>query len=169
MNAIPTSFAALDTIIGCGGYPQGRVVEIHGPESSGKTTLAMRAVAEVQKAGGSAFFLSGKCALPLMEQLAMSGGVDLIVVDSGLVLQDARFGALLRRIAGRHSHPSLIILNRQEEGVDVGDGPAALRYYASLRLEVRPSDGGARVKVTKNKAKPGWVEPFQEADLDIAS
>jgi len=224
--AIPTGSLALDAALGIGGYPRGRVVEIFGPESSGKTTLALHAIASAQKLGGVAAFIdaehaldvryatgigvevdklylsqpdTGEQALEIVEILCRSGGVDLIVVDSVAALTpraeiegemgDQHVGlqarlmsqALRKLTAVTHrTGTCLIFLNqiRMKIGVMFGSpetttGGTALKFYASVRLDVRRTqtvkDGdvavasATRVKVVKNKL----ARPFTEATFEI--
>ncbi|NMC71372.1 MAG: recombinase RecA [Myxococcales bacterium] len=224
--AIPTGSLALDAALGIGGYPRGRVVEIFGPESSGKTTLALHAIASAQKLGGVAAFIdaehaldvryaagigvevdklylsqpdTGEQALEIVEILCRSGGVDLIVVDSVAALTpraeiegemgDQHVGlqarlmsqALRKLTAVTHrTGTCLIFLNqiRMKIGVMFGSpetttGGNALKFYASVRLDVRRTqtvkDGdvavanATRVKVVKNKV----ARPFTEATFEI--
>jgi recombination protein RecA len=223
---IPTGSPSLDRALGCGGYPRGRVVEIYGPESSGKTTLTLHAIAEAQKAGGVCAFIdaehaldvhyaralgvdvdqllisqpdTGEQALDILETLVRSGAFDLIVVDSVAALVpkaeiegemgDAHVGLqarlmsqALRKLTGitNRSATTIMFINqlRMKIGVMFGSpetttGGHALKYYASVRLDIRrigPVKVGdevkgnrTRVKVVKNKLAP----PFAVTELDI--
>ncbi len=193
IEAIPTGSIALDTATGIGGFPKGRIIEIYGPESSGKTTLALHAVAEAQKAGGEAAFVDaehaldpiyahnlgvdvdsllvsqpddGEQALEIVEQLARSGALDIIVVDSVAALVpraeidgemgDSHMGAharlmsqAMRKLAGviSKSNTIIIFINqlREKVGVVFGNpetttGGRALKFYASIRMDVRRTE-----------------------------
>lgn len=226
VEVIPTGALALDVALGVGGVPRGRVVEIFGPESSGKTTVALHIVAEAQKAGGMAAFIdaehaldplyaarlgvdvdnllvsqpdTGEQALEIAEALVKSGAMDVIVVDSVAALapsaelagemDEAHVGLqarlmskALRRLTGviAKSRTTAIFINqlRERVGVTFGNpeitpGGRALKFYASVRLEVRKKEdlkqGGEavgsriRVRVVKNKVAP----PFRQAELEL--
>jgi recombination protein RecA len=228
IESIPSGSILLDEALGIGGYPRGRIIEIYGPESSGKTTLALHAVAEAQKLGGIGAFVdaehaldpvyaknlgvnidelwisqpdTGEQALEITESLVRSGAVDVIVVDSVAALTpaaeidgdmgDAQMGLQARlmsqamrkltAIIGK-SRTLLIFINqiRMKIGVMFGNpetttGGNALKFYSSLRLDVRKMetiDGAGdadaignrvKVKVVKNKVAP----PFRKAELEI--
>ncbi|MDA3850695.1 MAG: recombinase RecA [Spirochaetaceae bacterium] len=227
IEVIPSGNIMLDAALGVGGYPKGRIIEIYGPESSGKTTLALHAIAEAQKKGGIAAFIdaehaldpsyasnlgvdvaelwvsqpdTGEQALEIAESLVRSGAVDIIVVDSVAALTpraeiegdmgDSHMGLqarlmsqALRKLTGTISKSgcSLVFINqiRMKIGVMFGNpetttGGNALKFYASLRLEVRkietlsrgtdnPYGNRVRVKIVKNKVAP----PFKKVEMEI--
>ena len=163
IEAIPTGALSLDIALGIGGVPRGRIIEVFGPESSGKTTLALHIIAEAQKTGGEAAFIDAEHALEITEALVRSGALDVIVVDSvaALVpkaeidgdmgdshmgLQARLMSQALRKLAGaiNKSKTVLIFINqlREKIGVMFGNpetttGGRALKFYASVRMDIR--------------------------------
>lgn len=227
IDVVPSGSILLDEALGIGGYPRGRIIEVYGPESSGKTTLALHAIAEAQKLGGIAAFVdaehaldpiyaknlgvniddlwvsqpdTGEQALEITESLVRSGAVDIIVVDSVAALTpqaeiegdmgDSHMGLqarlmsqALRKLTGiiGKSKCIIIFINqiRMKIGVMFGNpetttGGNALKFYASVRLEVRKIEtfdkgeedavgNRVRVKVVKNKVAP----PFRKVEMDV--
>ena len=226
ISTVPSGSLALDVALGVGGYPRGRIVEVYGPESSGKTTVALHAVAEVQKNGGTAAFIdaehaldpqyaeklgvnidelllsqpdTGEQGLEIADALVSSGAVDIIVIDSvaALVpraeidgemgdshigLQARLMSQALRKLSGtiNKTKTIAIFINqiREKVGVMFGNpeitpGGRALKFYATVRLEVRRAEqlksgtdiigNRTKIKVVKNKVAP----PFKVAEVDI--
>ncbi len=225
-SVIPSGALSLDFALGVGGYPRGRIIEVFGPESSGKTTLSLHAVAEAQKIGGTCAFIDvehaldpsyaekigvnidnlllsqpdfGEQALEIVETLVRSGAIDLIVVDSvaALVpkseiegdmgdpqmgLQARLMSQALRKLTAIVSKSNTIVVFvnqvRDKLGIMFGNpettpGGRALKFYSSIRLEVRRAEqiksgvdvlgNRVRIKVVKNKVAP----PFKQVDIDI--
>lgn len=226
ISTVPSGSLALDVALGVGGFPRGRIVEVYGPESSGKTTVALHAIAEVQKQGGSAAFIdaehaldpqyaeklgvnidelllsqpdTGEQGLEIADALVSSGAIDIIVIDSVAALVpraeiDGEMGAshvglqarlmsqALRKLSGsiNKTKTIAIFINqiREKVGVMFGNpettpGGRALKFYATVRLEVRRAEqlkngtdiigNRTKIKVVKNKVAP----PFKVAEVDL--
>ncbi|WP_086348690.1 recombinase RecA [Candidatus Enterococcus clewellii] len=226
ISTIPSGSLALDVALGVGGYPRGRIVEVYGPESSGKTTVALHAIAEVQKQGGTAAFIdaehaldpqyaqklgvnidelllsqpdTGEQGLEIADALVSSGAIDIVVIDSVAALVpraeiDGEMGAshvglqarlmsqALRKLSGsiNKTKTIAIFINqiREKVGVMFGNpettpGGRALKFYATVRLEVRRAEqlkqgtdivgNRTKIKVVKNKVAP----PFKVAEVDV--
>ncbi|MEG3033381.1 MAG: recombinase RecA, partial [Enterococcus sp.] len=226
ISTIPSGSLALDVALGVGGYPRGRIVEIYGPESSGKTTVALHAIAEVQKNGGTAAFIdaehaldplyaqnlgvnidelllsqpdTGEQGLEIADALVSSGAIDIVVIDSVAALVpraeidgemgDAHVGLqarlmsqALRKLSGSINKTKTIavFINqiREKVGIMFGNpettpGGRALKFYATIRLEVRRAEqlksgtdiigNRTKIKVVKNKVAP----PFKVAEVDL--
>ncbi len=226
VDTIPTGSISLDIALGVGGYPKGRVIEIYGPESSGKTTLALSAIAESQRLGGRAAFVdaehaidpvyarklgvnidelilsqpdNGEQALEIVEMLAHSNAIDLIIVDSVAalvpqaeldgVMSDTQVGLqarlmskAMRKLAGilNKSSCTVIFINQLREKVgiaygnpEVTSGGRALKFYSSIRIDIRRSEAikngdvvvgnKVKIKVVKNKVAP----PFTMCEVEL--
>ena len=223
ISTIPSGSLALDVALGVGGYPRGRIIEVYGPESSGKTTVSLHAIAEVQRNGGTAAFIdaehaldpqyaeklgvnidelllsqpdTGEQGLEIADALVSSGAIDIVVIDSVAALVpraeiDGEMGAshvglqarlmsqALRKLSGSINTTAIFINQiREKVGVMFGNpettpGGRALKFYATVRLEVRRAEqlkqgtdivgNRTKIKVVKNKVAP----PFKVAEVDI--
>jgi len=207
ISTIPSGSLALDVALGVGGYPRGRIIEVYGPESSGKTTVSLHAIAEVQRNGGTAAFIdaehaldpqyaeklgvnidelllsqpdTGEQGLEIADALVSSGAIDIVVIDSVAALVPR--AEIVRKLSGsiNKTKTIAIFINqiREKVGVMFGNpettpGGRALKFYATVRLEVRRAEqlkqgtdivgNRTKIKVVKNKVAP----PFKVAEVDI--